>query len=102
MIYQGCFENREDVEREIGWQIDGEIIFARYDAECYDGTAIVVWRKDEALYMVEGGHCSCYGLSEGMDRVEELTVEVAEHLFDNGYGYWKDSDFQRVVREHFV
>jgi hypothetical protein len=51
-----------------------EVLFASYSYECYEGSAMVIFRKDGKLYEVNGGHCSCYGL-EGQWEPEETTAE---------------------------
>ena len=41
-----------------------EILLAYYSYEDYSGSAFVLFEKDGKLFEVNGGHCSCYGLSE--------------------------------------
>ena len=41
-----------------------DVLFASYGSEWYSGDAIVVFTHGGELYEVNGGHCSCYGLSE--------------------------------------
>lgn len=38
------------------------IVYAGYSNEGYDGKAIVVFKKDGALYENHDSHCSCMGL----------------------------------------
>ncbi len=47
-----------------------EILFAVYRTGAYDGESIVLFKKDERLYLVDAGHCSCYGLEGQWDPVE--------------------------------
>ena len=54
---------------------DAVIIAAVYDNEGYDGTAMVVLRKEGKLYEVHGSHCSCNGL-EGQWDLEETSYEA--------------------------
>ena len=54
---------------------DGEVVFAVYSAEGYEGWALVVYRRGGQLYEVYGSHCSCYGL-EGQWEPEATTVEA--------------------------
>jgi hypothetical protein len=43
---------------------EDEVLFAWYAYEDYSGDAFVLFQHDGKLYEVNGGHCSCYGLSE--------------------------------------
>ncbi|WP_165909520.1 hypothetical protein [Shinella sp. JR1-6] len=40
------------------------VIVASYTYECYSGQAFVLFERNGKLFEVNGGHCSCYGLSE--------------------------------------
>jgi hypothetical protein len=51
-----------------------EIIYAAYETGPYDGQALVLFKKDKKYYIVDAGHCSCYGL-EGMWDPVEVTKE---------------------------
>lgn len=56
--------------------LDGcEVLYASYNYGCYEGDALVIYRKDDKLYEVNGGHCSCYGL-EGQWQPEETFPEA--------------------------
>jgi hypothetical protein len=71
---------------------DATIIAAVYDGGGYDGSAMVVFRKEGKLYEVHGSHCSCYGL-EGQWSPEETTLEALQFRVDNGQmscGYGED------------
>lgn len=59
------------------------IVYAIYDREQYDGSAMVVFEKDGALYEVHGSHCSCFGLEDQWDP--EATTE--EELRFRKYGH---------------
>jgi len=59
------------------------IVLASYGNEGYDGSAEVLFEKDDKLYMVGGGHCSCYGL-EGQWEPQETTWETIAHLYQEG------------------
>lgn len=52
-----------------------EILYAEYEREGYDGSAWVLFRKDNKLYEVNGSHCSCYGL-EGQWEPTLTTVKA--------------------------
>lgn len=87
--YKGGFTCWADVGREFGeappfggWgrrvksvpgapQAEPDVVFhASYDQEDYEGSALVVYRQGERYFVVEGSHCSCYGL-EGQWEPEE-------------------------------
>lgn len=68
--------------------LDGaNILYASYTQEDYAGNALVVFERDGNLFLVSGGHCSCYGL-EGQWEPEETTVEALENLLDVGGSYY--------------
>jgi hypothetical protein len=52
-----------------------EVLWAHYTYESYDGQAEVAYRRGDKYYIVEGGHCSCYGLEDQWDP-EEYTFEL--------------------------
>ena len=62
---------------------DIKVLLASYAYECYEGDAFVLFRKDDKLYEVNGGHCSCYGL-EGQWSPEETTIDTLEHRLKEG------------------
>lgn len=72
MTYSGGFDTWADVQRE--FQIDlkepSQVLYAGYDRDGYDGSAQVVYRQGRRYYVVEGGHCSCYGLEGQFDPTE--------------------------------
>lgn len=59
------------------------IIFASYTEVNGNGTAFVLFRKDNKLYEVNGSHCSCHGL-EGQWEPEEANIEAIQHRLENG------------------
>jgi len=69
--YFGIFEDYDHMIREWGNIVHtpipskSEVLFASYGCEYYSGDALVLFEHDGTLYEVNGGHCSCYGLSEG-------------------------------------
>ena len=52
-----------------------EILYANYSSGCYEGCALVVFKKEGLLYEVNGSHCSCYGLENQWDP--EITTKEA-------------------------
>jgi hypothetical protein len=64
--FEGCYCDEEKLAEALKaerWQ-GLEVLFAAYEYVDYEGDAFVLFRKDGELYEVNGGHCSCYGLSE--------------------------------------
>lgn len=60
-----------------------EVLLASYSNANYEGDAFVLFRKDGALFEVNGGHCSCHGL-EGQWSPEETTVEALRQRLEEG------------------
>lgn len=92
-VYQGYFDSWEDVLREFSglkkysWRKDFDdqefqellranpeprkVYHANYDHGGYDGSATVIWQRGHKFYLLQGSHCSCYGLEEtGFDPEE--------------------------------
>lgn len=63
---------------------DVNILFATYNYEDWTGDAFVILEKDEKLFEVHAGHCSCYGL-EDQFILEETSIATIEHYIKNGY-----------------
>lgn len=93
-MYYGSFNGIEDVVSQFSIGEDElkdvRIIAATYDNEGYDGSAMIVFRKEGKLYEVHGSHCSCYGL-EGQWNPEEISYEA---LMDR-LGKSQDSQIER-------
>jgi len=63
---------------------DCDVLLACYTYESYDGSAFVLFKKDDTLYEVVGGHCSCYGL-EGQWEPEVTTFEALRQGLETRY-----------------
>lgn len=50
-----------------------EVLWADYEAEGYEGSALVIYRQGNKVFEVSGSHCSCYGL-EGQWEPEEYDI----------------------------
>lgn len=50
-----------------------EVLWADYEAEGYEGSALVIYRQGNKVFEVSGSHCSCYGL-EGQWEPEEYDL----------------------------
>jgi hypothetical protein len=95
-VYFGILASRRDVEQQFDVKLakDIRIKFAFYDIDGYDGHAVVVFEQGGKLYMVEGSHCSCYGLEDQWEPTEETVQTLARYdlycLQDAGLtGVWK-------------
>ena len=92
-MYLGFLTCKEDVFQEFGVpqdEQDCKILFAYYEHEDYgcDGRAFVLLERNQKLYEVNGGHCSCYGL-EGQWDPEETSVDALMYrLREGACGYY--------------
>ena len=75
---------------------DIKILFASYTYANYEGNAWVLFAKDNQLFEINGGHCSCYGLENQWDP-EVVVLKELENRLINGelgndyYGNWNGS-----------
>ena len=64
--FEGLFNSADDVFSQFGVAEDEqkgiEFVYAKYEDECYSGSAFVLFARKGKLYEVYGSHCSCYGL----------------------------------------
>lgn len=86
-IYIGIFENTSDIESEYdlaeGSLSNIFVLLAYYDYIDYSGESFVLFEKDNKLFEVNGGHCSCHGL-EGQWDPEETSISELRHRLKNG------------------
>jgi len=62
--------------------LDGcQLIYALYETGSWEGSAEVLYKKDDLFYYVSGSHCSCNGL-EGQWEPEEVSREWVITTFD--------------------
>lgn len=103
-VYEGEFNSWQDVMNGFGdyrkpLKLEEPLyVFAIYDTPSYEGYATVVYSYDGVdFYMVEGSHCSCYGLenqwSPTLHSIEELkkmntTYAVESSDLKNEYNKW--------------
>lgn len=73
-------------------------LFACYNTEDYEGTALVIFIHCGKFWLVSGSHCSCYGL-ENQWEPEETPLEVLMHFATKGdyslRGY--EEEFTKLV-----
>lgn len=50
-----------------------EVLWADYEIDGYEGSALVIYRQGNKVFEVSGSHCSCYGL-EGQWEPEEYDI----------------------------
>lgn len=60
-----------------------EVLLASYTYEGYDGNAFVLMKRDQKLFEVNCGHCSCYGL-EDQFQPEETCIESLQQRLEAG------------------
>lgn len=65
------------------------IVIANYTYEDYSGSAWVLFVKDNELYEVHGGHCSCYGLEDQWTPELVCLPELVNRVA-NSRGDWVD------------
>jgi hypothetical protein len=96
--YYDEFESWEDIQKEFGERNDRPLtipepngnVLASYTWEDYEGDANVLYRDNDRIFYVDGGHCSCYGL-EGQWHPEEYTTETLAGQVERAkYGFFKD------------
>lgn len=60
-------------------------VFAIYGSEGYDGYATVIYTNDGVIFnVVEGSHCSCYGLEGQWQAEDHMTLDALRKM---GGGY---------------
>lgn len=91
-VYHDMFGGWSDVQREFDMNSPEpeEVLFAAYEYANYEGDCLVLYKDGGKLWLVNGGHCSCYGL-EGQWSPEETTAEVVRTIVreKNEWG-WRD------------
>lgn len=108
-IYHADWEKseRSGIEEDFNITLDKdiEILFAAYTYEDYSGSAFVLFRQEGKLFEVNGGHCSCYGLSdysyggsnESQWQPEETTIKALEDRNKKGSIMGYDGEFKKEI-----
>ena len=80
-----------------------EILFASYTYEWYIGEAFLIVKKENKLYEVNAGHCSCYGL-ENQFNLEETSIEQLEFYLEKGnkFKWYNGPDFIKEQLLDFI
>lgn len=99
------FSNVHGVIKEFNLKGDeltgATILLAAYGTDNYSGSAFVLFKKDNKLYEVNGGHCSCYGLEDQWSP-EETTKDSLLFRMNNGslgYDDWSGNLFHNELKE---
>lgn len=99
-MFHEDFENIEHLKKEFeitDEDLEGiEILFALYRTGSYDGTALVLFKKKEKLYIVEASHCSCHGLEGQWEPVE--TNEEALKMEIHAKSSWHYEEFESFIK----
>lgn len=83
---------------------DVVVIAAIYENEGYDGSAMVVFRKNGKLYEVHGSHCSCNGLENDWTP-EETSYEALMDRLNKSNNHQVErfgEDFDKALRQGLV
>src|ERR1035438_2426052 len=85
--FHANFTSREDVIKEYhapANALDNAMVYlAWYGYGSYDGSSLVLFKKDGKLYEVNGSHCSCYGLEDQWEPVETSWEALAMRNMDD-------------------
>lgn len=99
--YRGDFEQWADDQKTYGDTVLGSYggncpteepryVFAEYQTPSYEGYSTVITSSDGRKFeVVEGSHCSCYGL-EGQWEPTEHTKDEIEKMMGATYGFFHD------------
>lgn len=90
--YHGAFTSWKDVQAQFNMTMKAPrgLIYAGYDREDYEGTALVVWTKGKSVFTVRAGHCSCYGLEDQWDPEEYDTMKLFKDYVRGAPHYMPD------------
>ena len=90
---------KEDILRDFGFNDKDNninILLAYYSDEDYNGSAFVLFEQNGEFFIVEGGHCSCYGLEDQWEPVK-TTVKTLKFMFENGtIGHYYGVDYYKT------
>lgn len=78
MVYQDNFTCWTDVQQAFDMKQaePDEVLLAQYETPSYEGYAMVVYYDKGSYYVVDGSHCSCYGLEGQWEPIEYETKEL--------------------------
>jgi hypothetical protein len=89
-VISGAFGSVEDVFAQFEENPDAniQIVYAHYEQDTYDGSAIVFFydKATKRYFEVHGSHCSCYGL-ENQWSPSAIEAKALELRLKDGYFY---------------
>lgn len=93
-IYIDGFSNWSDVASnfDVSELEPDEVLIAEYDlSRAYEGSARVLYRRGDRFYLVEGSHCSCFGLEGQWEPTEYATAALIADCLERRYDVeaWK-------------
>ena len=102
-MYYGNWTCWNDVARD--FSIDSNfmgnifVLFAAYDTPDYEGYATVVFINEGKFHIVEGSHCSCFGL-EDQWLPDEMPFEALLRMAKEGFGMLNQygPEFENALR----
>lgn len=65
-VLEWYWDDRDNAKRQLD---HAHIVFACYETESYEGSALVIFVRSGGMFMVESGHCSCNGLDFGEPKL---------------------------------
>jgi hypothetical protein len=82
-VYKESFNNWDDVVSNFGGKcpkVEPKHVFAVYGTPAYEGHAVVITKVGRKYQVVEGSHCSCYGLEDQWEPTEHSKAEIEKML----------------------
>lgn len=77
-----------------------KVILAWYGYGDYCGSAVVILRKGDQLYEVNGSHCSCYGIEDQWAMEETTKAALRARMNEGSYGsYDGEPTFKTTLLE---
>lgn len=105
-VYAADFDSWDDVMNSFGVSEkikEPEYVYAMYCSRDYEGSAITVYANSKAgpIYVVSGGHCSCYGLEDQWDPTEHTPADVVQAIgkWNRGAQDWAAAIFNAKPRD---
>ena len=72
-------------------------VFATYETPSYEGYALVIYKEGSTYSVVEGSHCSCYGLEGQFEPTEGHSEADILKMTEASYGQFKD--YAKEIKE---
>lgn len=98
-IYQDIFGEWKDVQEQ--YQMEekepDEVLVAYYGYESYSGNSVVMYRNGTSYFIVEGSHCSCYGL-EGQWNPEEYNSKELFLKILETRSFYGDPELEKIKK----